>query len=88
MFYKLCSNKFNYRYVDILFHYYRKNNGVGRFHSSKFALSPNCECDAAEQTADHILTACSIHRAPHETRGPTVLDDETRCWLNNITSSI
>ena len=41
-----------------------------------------------EQTADHVLTACSIHRAPHGARGLTVLDDETRCWLNDITASI
>ena len=64
--------------------------GVGRFHSSKWDLapSPNCECGASEQTADHVLTACPIHRAPHGARGLTVLDDETRCWLNDITASI
>ena len=66
--------------------------GVGRFYSSMhkwgLAPSPNCECGASEQTADHVLTACPIHRAPHGARGLTVLDDETRCWLNNITSSI
>ena len=65
---------------------------VGRLHSSmhKWCLtsSPNCECGASEQTADYVLTACSIHRAPHGARGLTVLDDETRCWLNNITASI
>ena len=38
--------------------------------------SPNCECGASEQTADHVLTACSIHRAPHGARGLTVLDDK------------
>ena len=52
------------------------------------APSPNCECGASEQTADHVLTMCPIHRAPHGARGLTVLDDETRCWLNNITASI
>ena len=70
----------------------RLQTGVGRFHSSmhKWGLvpSPNCECGASEQTADHVLTACPIHRAPHGARGLTVLDDETRCWLNNITASI
>ena len=64
---------------------------VGRFHSSMhkwgLAPSPNCECGASEQTAD-VLTACLIHRAPHGVRGLTVLDDETRCWLNNTTASI
>ena len=70
----------------------RLRTGVGRFHSSMhkwgLAPSPNCECGASEQTADHVLTACPIHRAPHGARGLTVLDDETRCWLNDITASI
>ena len=52
------------------------------------APSPNCECGASEQTADHVLTACPIHRAAHGARGLTVSDDETRCWLNGITASI
>ena len=50
--------------------------GVGRFHLSmhKWGLvsSPNCECGASEQTADHVLTACPIHRAPNGVRGLTV----------------
>ena len=66
--------------------------GVGRFHSSMhkwgLAPSPNCECGASEQTADHVLTACPIHWAPHGARGLTVLDDENRCWLNDNTASI
>ena len=70
----------------------RLRTGIGRFHSSMhkwgLASSPNCECGASEQTADHVLTACPIHRAPHGARGLTVLDDETRCWLNDITASI
>ena len=70
----------------------RLQTGVGRFHSSMhkwgLAPSPNCECGASEQTADHVLTACPIHRAAHGARGLTVLDDETRCWLNNTTASI
>ena len=42
--------------------------GVGRFHSSmhKWGLAPsNCEYGASEQTANHVLTACPIHWAPH-----------------------
>ena len=70
----------------------RLRTGVGRFHSSMhkwgLAPSPNCECGASEQTVDHVLTACPIHRSPDGARGLTVLDDETRCWLNNITASI
>ena len=70
----------------------RLRTGVGRFHSTMhkwgLAPSPNRECGASEQTADHVLTACPIHRAPHGARGLTVLDDETRCWLNGITASV
>ena len=55
----------------------RLRTGVGQFHSSMhkwgFAPSPNCECGASEQTADHVLTACPIHRAPHGARDLTVL---------------
>ena len=62
---------------------HRLRTGVGRFHSSMhkwgLAPSPTCECGAFEQTADHVLTACPIYRAPHGARGLTVLDDETRC---------
>ena len=70
----------------------RLRTGVGRFHSSMhkwgLASSTNCGCDVSKQTADHVLTACPIHRAPHGARGLTVLDDETGCWLNNTTASI
>ena len=70
----------------------RLRTGVGRFHSSMhkwgLALSLNSECGASKQTADHVLIACPIHRAPHGARGLTFLNDETRCWLNNTTASI
>ena len=70
----------------------RLRTGVGRFHSCMHKWShvplPNCECGASEQTADHVLTACPIHRAPHGARDVTDLDDKTRCWLNNTTARI
>ena len=70
----------------------RLRTNIGRFHSSMhkwgLASSPDCECGASEQTAGHVLTACPIHRALHGAQGLTVLDDETRCWLNDITASI
>ena len=67
-------------------------SGVGRFCSSmyKWGLAPlaNCECGASEQTADHIISQCPIHRAPRGMFGLMVLDDETRCWLKSLTVSI
>ena len=66
----------------------RLRTGVGQFHKWGLASSLNCECGASKQTADHVLTACPIHWAPHGARGLTVLNDETRCWLNNTTASI
>ena len=67
-------------------------NGVGRFHSSmyKWSLAPllKCECGATEQTPDHVISACPIHGAPREVAGLTVLDNDTRCWLNTTTASI
>ena len=70
----------------------RLRSGVGRFCSSmyKWGLAPlaNCECGASEQTADHIISQCPIHRAPRGMFGLMVLDDETRCWLKPHTLSI
>ena len=70
----------------------RLRTGVGQSHLSMhkwgLAPSPNCECGASEQTTDHVLTVCLVHRAPHGARDLTVLDDETPYWLNNTTASI
>ena len=70
----------------------RLRAGVGCFQSSmhKWGLAPtsNCECGAAEQTGEHIILICPVHRAPTGIRGLTVLDVDTRCWLSTITSSI
>ena len=71
----------------------RLRTGVGEFHSSmhKWGLvpSPNCERGAAEQTADHVLIACPIHRAPHGARGLTVFGwRNSMRYLNNITASV
>ena len=70
----------------------RLRAGVGCFQSfvHKWGLAPtsNCECGAAEQTAEHIILTCPVHRAPTGIRGLTVLDIDTRCWLSTITASI
>ena len=70
----------------------RLRTGVGRFDSSmhKWDLASSAKCDrgASEQTADHTILTCAINRATREIMGLTVLDDETRYWLNSITASI
>ena len=70
----------------------RLRTDVGRFASSMhkwgLASSAKCECGASEQTADHIILTCPTHRGPQGIMDLTVLDDETRCWLNSITASI
>ena len=70
----------------------RLRAGVGCFQSfmHQWGLAPtlNCECGAAEQTAEHIILTCPVHRAPTGIRGLTVLDVDTRCWLSTITASI
>ena len=70
----------------------RLRTGVGRFGSSmhKWGLAPSAssECGASEQTAGHIILTCPTHRALRGIMGKTVLDEETRCWLNSNTASI
>ena len=70
----------------------RLGAGVGCFQSfmHKWGLAPtsNCQCGAVEQTAEHIILTCPVHRAPTGIRGMTVLDVDTRCWLSTITPSI
>jgi len=52
--------------------------GVERFRSCLYkwgmASSAVCECDA-EQTFDHVVLQCPIHRPPHGLHGLTLLDE-------------
>jgi len=36
------------------------------------ALSAACECGAEEQTVDHVVLHCQIHRPPHGAHGLVV----------------
>ena len=70
----------------------RLRTGVGRFHSClyKWGMSSSaaCECGAEEQTVDHVVLQCPIHRPSHGLHGLTVLDDETTEWLLNTCPEI
>jgi len=65
----------------------RIRTGVGRFRSClyKWGMVPSaaCECGAEEQTVDHVVLQCPIHRPPHGLHSLAVLDDETIEWLLN-----
>ena len=48
------------------------------------ASSAACECGAEEQTVDHVVLQCPIHRPPHGLHGLTVLDDENRMAAQHL----
>jgi len=70
----------------------RLRTGVGSFrsclHQWGMASSAACECGAEEQTIDHVVLQCPIHRPPHGFHGLTILDDETIEWLLNTCPEI
>jgi len=49
--------------------------------------SVTCECGAEEQTVDHVVFQCRIHR-PHRLYDMTVLVDEIIEWLLNTCPEI
>jgi len=65
----------------------RLRTGVGTFPSClhKWGIAPSaaCECGAEEQTFDHVVLECLIHRPPLGLHGLTVLNHETIEWLLN-----
>ena len=66
--------------------------GVARFQSSLYkwglARTSICECSALDQTTFHLILKCPLHRALRGYHGLPVLDDDTRCWLNNTAANI
>ena len=56
--------------------------GVGRFrsclHKESMAPSAACECGTEEQTVDHVVLQCPIHRPPH---GLHDLPMDWRFWM-------
>jgi len=66
--------------------------GVGRFRSCLYKCgmpsSAACERGAEEQTVDHVVLQCPIHRPPLGLHGLTVLDDEATERLLNTCPEI
>jgi len=57
----------------------RLRTSVGRLRSCLYkwgmASSAACECGAEEQSVNHVVLRCPIHRPLHGLHGRTVLDD-------------
>ena len=70
----------------------RLRTGVERFHSSMLKwgslLHQIASVAPLSKPQTMLLTPCPIQEHRHGARGLTVLDVQTRCWLNNITASI
>ena len=70
----------------------RLRTSVGLFRSCLYkwgmASSAACECGAEEQTVDHVVLQCIIHRPPNGLHSRAVLDDETTKWLLNTCPEI
>jgi len=52
-------------------------------HKWNMTSSAACECGAEEQTVDHVVFQCPIHRPPHRLHGLMVVDIRTIEWLLN-----
>jgi len=65
----------------------RLRTSVGRFRFCLYKwgmhFSAASECGAKEQTVDHVVLQCPIHRPPHGLHGLMVLDDKIIEWLLN-----
>ena len=70
----------------------RLHTGVERFrsclHKWGMASSVACECATEDQTVNHAVLQCPIHRPPHGLHGLTVLDNKTTEWLLNTCPAI
>ena len=69
----------------------RLRTGVGRYRASMkkrgLADSAACECGEPEQTADHIINSCPLHRPPSEA-GLFEVGPLTRAWLQQTELNI
>ena len=70
----------------------RLHTSVGCFRSCLYkwgmASSAACECGAEEQTVDHVVLQCPIHRPLHRLHGLAVQDVETTQWMLNTCPEI
>ena len=66
--------------------------GVGRFGEAMkrrgLKSTSECECGAPNQSVQHIMDDCTMHRPPNGERGLTDLDEDTRIWLASTSLEI
>ena len=69
----------------------RLRTGVGRYRyvMKKWGLADSaaCECGGPEQTTDHIINSCPLHRPPSEA-GLFEVGPLTRAWLQQTELNI
>ena len=72
--------------------YNRIRTGVGRFGEAmkRWGLksTSECKCGAPNQSVQHIMDDCTMHRPPNGERGLTDLDEDTRIWLASTSLEI
>ena len=72
--------------------YNRTRTGVGRFGEAmkRWGLksTSECECGAPNQSVQHIMDDCTMHRPPNGERGLTDLDEGTSTWLASTSLEI
>ena len=72
--------------------YNRIRTGVGRFGEAmkRWGLksTSECECGAPNQSVQHIMDDCTMHRPPNGERGLADLDEDTRIWLASTSLEI
>ena len=81
-------NNINTQNLDVL----KTRTGVGRFGEAmkRWGLksTSECECGAPNQSVQHIMDDCTMHRPPNGERGLTDLDEDTRTWLASTSLEI
>ena len=76
---------------DLSRKHWTTQTGIGRYRASMKKLgladSAACECGEPEQTADHIINSCPLHRPPSEA-GLFEVRPLTRAWLQQTELTI
>ena len=82
--------KLDFRFVSVKPN--RPRTGVGLFLSEKhkwgMASTAAYECNAKEQTAEHVITSCSIYHHPNGSRVLSDIEKSLVTWLTKTCPTI